>query len=133
MFAQADLADPGNIITLADFRGHPLVVNFWASWCEPCRREMPRLASEARRLAGRLAFVGVNYKDRRNDALAFAHKTGVPYSSVVDRDGALAARYGVFGLPTTIFIDSRGRIAGRYLGEMKGGTLDRLLRQLESS
>ncbi len=110
-----------------------MVVNFWASWCVPCRREMPRLAGAARRLNRRVAFLGINYKDQRGDALAFARKTGVPYRSVIDRDGAIGDRYGIFGLPTTVFVDATGRIVGRYLGEMKGGTLDRYLQELENS
>lgn len=132
-FAAPDLAESTRTIALADFRGTPLVVNFWASWCVPCRREMPRLAAAARRLDGRVAFVGIDYKDQRGDALAFARKMGVPYRSAVDPDGTIGDRYGIYGLPTTVFVDARGRIVGRYLGEMKGGTLDRLLAQLEAA
>lgn len=129
-FALPDLAEPGRPVALADFRGRPVVVNFWASWCVPCRREMPRLARAARRLDGRVAFLGVNYKDQRDGALAFAREAGVPYPSVVDGDGAVGQGYGVYGLPTTVFVDAEGRIVGRYLGEMKGRTLDRLLARL---
>lgn len=130
-FRLADLADPARTIALADLRGRPAVVNFWASWCVPCRREMPRLAAAARRLDGRVAFLGVNYKDQRADALAFARDMGTPYPSVIDADGAVGDRYGIYGLPTTVFVDAGGRIVGRYLGEMKGGTLDRLLAELD--
>lgn len=130
-FKLPDLADPTRPVTLAAFRGRPVVVNFWASWCVPCRREMPRLAEAARRLEGRIAFVGINYKDRRGDAMAFVEKMRVSYPSGFDRDGAVGRRFGVYGLPTTVFVDAEGRIVGRYLGELKAATLDRLLRRLE--
>ena len=130
LFALPSLDDPTQTVRLADYRGQPVVLNFWASWCVPCRREMPRLAAAARRLEGRVAFVGVNYKDSREDALPFVRETGVGYPSAVDRDGSLGGRYGVYGIPTTLFIDPDGRILGRYLGEIDGDTLERLLNQL---
>lgn len=129
-FALPELAEPARTVALDDFRGRPVVVNFWASWCVPCRREMPRFAEAARRLDGRVGFLGVNYKDDRAGALALAREVGLPYGSAVDADGAVGDRYGVYGMPTTVFIDGGGRIVGRYLGEMKGETLDRFLRQL---
>lgn len=132
-FILPDLAEPARTVAPADFAGRPVVVNFWASWCVPCRREMPRLAEAARRLEGRVAFLGVSYKDRREDALALARETGLPYPSAVDADGDVGSRYGVYGMPTTVFVDAEGRIVGRYLGEMKDGTLDRLLRRLEDT
>lgn len=132
-FTLPDLADPAATVTLSEFRGRPVVVNFWASWCVPCRREMPRLAAAARRLDGRVSFVGVNYRDQRNDALAFVRQTAVPYRSGFDGDGAVGTSYGIYGLPTTVFIDARGRIVGRYLGEMKGDTLEVFLSQLDGA
>lgn len=129
-FALPSLDDPSRTVRLADYRGQPVLLNFWASWCVPCRREMPRLAAAARRLQGRVAFLGVDYKDTREDALLFVRKTGVGYPSAVDRDGSLGARYGVYGLPTTVFIDPDGGIVGRYLGEMRGTTLERRLNRL---
>lgn len=131
-FTLPDLEKPSRSIALADYLGTPVVVNFWASWCVPCRREMPRLAAADRRLNGRVAFVGVNYQDNRSDAIAFARKAGVRYRSGFDSDGAVGTRYRIYGMPTTLFIDARGRIVARYLGEMNENTLDRFLRQLAS-
>ena len=132
-FTLPDLAAPAAQVSLARFRGRPVLVNFWASWCVPCRREMPRLEAAYRRYAGRVAFVGIDYRDQDDDARAFVAKTGVTYPSGVDGDGAVGTRYGIYGLPTTVFVDAQGRIVGRFLGEMSAARLDTALTQLVPS
>ncbi len=77
-----------------------------------------------------MVVLGVNYKDQSDEARDFVRETGVSYPSVMDRDGAVGDRYGVYGLPTTVLVDADGRIVGRYLGEMTDKTLHRLLGQL---
>ena len=129
-FRLPSLADRTSTVALADFRGRPVVLNFWASWCLPCRREMPLLAAAERRLGGAVSFVGINYQDDTEDALALVADTGVTYPSGVDSDGEVGRRYGLYGMPTTVFIATDGRIVGRYMGEMSTTTLDRLLVQL---
>ncbi len=124
------LTNPKQSVSLDTFRGQPVVVNFWAAWCVPCRKEMPRLAAAARRLAGRVAFVGVDYEDVRADALALVRASHVTYPSGVDEDGSVGRLYGIFGLPVTVFVDNNGRIVARHLGEMTTSTLDGLLRNL---
>jgi len=126
-FSLPDLTHATHRVTLAEFAGRPVVLNFWASWCVPCRREMPRLAAAARRFAGRVAFVGIDYEDQRDDALQFLRQTPVGYPSGFDHSGAVAQRYGLFGVPTTVFVGANGAIVGRYLGEMSQSTLDGLL------
>jgi cytochrome c biogenesis protein CcmG/thiol:disulfide interchange protein DsbE len=91
---------------------------------------MPLLAAAARRLDGQVAFLGIDYQDTREEALAFVEETGVRYPSGVDEDGAVGRRYGLYGLPTTVFVSAEGQIAGRHLGEMSEETLDRFLDQL---
>lgn len=125
-----ELAHPGEVVSLAGFRGRPVVVNFWASWCPPCRKEMPALAAAARRLAGKVDFVGVDTNDSRPAALAFAAKTGVAYPLGFDPHGNLASTYGVYGLPTTFFVSAQGRLLGRQVGAMTEGRLDQLLTKL---
>ncbi len=98
-FELPDLVDPTRSVALADFRGRAVMINFWASWCVPCRKEMPRLAAAARRLEGWMVVLGVNYKDQSDEARDFVRETGVSYPSVMDRDGAVGDRYGVYGLP----------------------------------
>lgn len=129
-FRLPSLTDGTVTVALADFRGRPLVLNFWASWCLPCRREMPLLAAAERRLGDSVSFVGVNYQDTTEDALALLADTGVTYPNAVDGDGEVGRRYGLYGMPTTVFIAADGHIVGRYLGEMSTTILDGLLVQL---
>ncbi|SBW28708.1 alkyl hydroperoxide reductase [Candidatus Protofrankia californiensis] len=114
-----DLTGPtvaGPDLSLVHFRGKIAVVNFWASWCAPCRAETPGLI----RMAAdnpEVAFVGVNEKDNLSAARAFIRDNGVTYPSVVDRIGTLAARWPVPpGLPSTFVLDAEGRLAARFTG-----------------
>ena len=114
-------------LRLADFAGQPMVVNFWASWCVPCRKEMPALQAAAERLQGRVAFVGVNHQDGQSPAAEFEREVGVTYPSGYDPDGAVARNFGVVGLPTTVLVDASGRIVARSLGELTETELDDLI------
>ena len=111
----------GGAFDLAELRGTPVVLNFWASWCGPCRKEIPALAA-FQAANPDLAVVGVSYQDDPADALAFAEETGADWPSVID-DGPLGSAYGVPGLPATFFIDAEGRVVGRILGEATEATL----------
>jgi len=109
---------------LRKLRGHPVVVNKWASWCPPCRAEFPYFASQARKAGGRVAFLGVDAQDVDRDARRFLREQPVPYPSYVDPDQEIA---GVFGgraaFPATAFYDREGRLAhlkqGGYPSERK--------------
>ena len=116
-------------VRLADFAGRPVVVNFWASWCVPCRKEMPALEAVAERLSGQVAFVGVTQQDGRTAGADFEHEVGVTYPSGSDPEGTTAPAYGVGGLPTTVLIDADGRIVGRHLGALTEKTLTELVRR----
>lgn len=101
-------------LSLASLRGKAVVVNFWASWCGPCREEAPLLEEAWRRYRSRgLVVVGVDYDDFAGDARAFARRHGMTYPLVQDRKKETVNRYGVTGVPETFFVDRRGRLVGR--------------------
>lgn len=107
--------------SLADYRGKPVVVNFWASWCEPCRAEAPLLQKAHERLAKAGGLVlGVDYKDTTEAASKFVEEFGVTYPIVRDFEGKLAPEYGTRALPETFLVDRTGRIIA-----VKRGQLDR--------
>jgi cytochrome c biogenesis protein CcmG, thiol:disulfide interchange protein DsbE len=123
------LADPAHTVTLRQFRGRPVVVNFWASWCTPCRKEMPALEQVSRLLAGRVAFAGLDTQDQRAAGLAFARSRGVTYP-LATANARVWAAYGVTALPTTFFISARGTLLGEDFGGMTRTSLLALIRQL---
>ena len=127
-FSLESLSGSGTV-SLATFHGRLLVVNFWASWCIPCRTEMPLLEAAFRSERGRVAFLGIDANDTSSAARAFLAKMHVTYPAVSDPNGAVATRYGLFGLPTTVLISRSGKIVGRHIGELHADTLRAALRQ----
>lgn len=129
-FQLPDLRDPASLVSLERFRGRPVVVNFWASWCVPCRKEMPAFQAVYRKVHPRVAFVGVDHQDARSDALAFVRTTGVRYPIAFDPDGTTARDYGMLGVPTTVFIDARGRELERHTGQLSRADLEATIKRV---
>jgi cytochrome c biogenesis protein CcmG, thiol:disulfide interchange protein DsbE len=117
----------GSGFDLERARGKPVLLNFWASWCPPCRAEAPMLQRAARRYAGDVTFVGVDVKDSRSDALRFAERYGLDYTLVRDTGGEVAAAYGLTGQPESFFIDSDGTVVEHVAGPLFEDDLQQLL------
>ena len=133
-FALPDLFDETIIRHRSDYDGRPLILNFWASWCVPCREEMPALqqAYEANRDSG-LIVLGVNetYIDEIEAARDFVNELAVTFPSVRDDTGEMSDQlYRVIGLPTTVFITPEGDVAHVQIGQMSAAQIERFSRQL---
>ena len=125
-FAVADL--DGNPIRLADLRGRPVVVNFWASWCGPCVEEFPLLREAAAdHAADGLVVIGIVWDDRSEAARDFMVRNGATWAAAMDPGQQVSRAYGTLGPPETYFIDRDGIIRGRQIGQISAASLDEKL------
>ncbi len=117
----------GRTVSLEEFRGKPLVVNFWASWCPTCASEMPDFEALHKELAGQIAFLGVNLGDSTGPARDLASRTGVTYLLVSDPDGKLYRDVRGLGMPLTLFVTADGHIAKRVSGGLDRDALRKVV------
>jgi thiol-disulfide isomerase/thioredoxin len=121
--------DSGAKVASSDYLGKVLVVNFWASYCAPCRAEAPELEKLSRTYESKgVAFLGVNTTDSADTSLAFARTYKVTYPSVIDADTgavrlAFAGKAAPSALPTTLVLDKQGRVAARILGQLQAASI----------
>ncbi|HEY7065653.1 MAG TPA: TlpA disulfide reductase family protein [Chloroflexota bacterium] len=120
-------------LRLADLAGQPVVINFWASWCQPCRQEAGVLERFAREYEPRgVAFVGVNLWDSDDKARAFLDEFGASYRNGVDAGGGAAIEFGVTGLPETYFVDRDGQLVRKFIGPITERALRAAVEELLS-
>ena len=129
-FTLANLQDGKGSISLASYKGKPVLVNFWATWCVPCKDEMPLLQAAHDRWGSKVQFVGIDRQDYKPDALRFAQDTRVTYPLAADPDATLDGSYRLRGMPTSVFIDRNGRVVQRVTGPLTRAQLDDGLKAL---
>ena len=108
--------DGSGVVDLAALRGKPVVLNFWASWCVPCKGEAAALETAYKRYRSQgVVFLGVDYHDVTGDARTFLNHHDVTYTTAQDGSGMVGDKYGITGVPETYFIDRRGRLVGFHI------------------
>lgn len=121
----------GRAVNLADLGGKPVLINLWATWCGPCREEMPILQDAYIQHGEKIAFLGVDTKDNPEAAAAFLEEVGATYPQVVDLDGRLLVEHlRVPGLPVTVVVDSEGKVIKKHVGAFTAESLDALVREV---
>ena len=122
----------GKTISLSDFRGQPVILNFWATWCAPCRAEFPEFQKAAVDNAGRLVIIGINNTsaDNADSIPAFLEEFGVTFPIVLDETGDTVKTYQIIGLPTTIFVDSNGIVNEVFTGPLNKAYIESKISEL---
>ena len=118
---------PGEEVSLDDLGDRPVLVNLWASWCGPCREEMPLLQGAYERDGDRIGFLGVNTEDTPSAAASLLADLDVTYAHVVDRDKDLVTELAAPGLPVTLAVSADGRVLDRQIGQASAERLDELV------
>ncbi len=120
----------GKTVTLSDYRGKPVVVNFWASWCNPCRDEFPRFRDALVAHPGKFVMLGIDYKDITSDARKFVKSQRATWPILDDSANAVSGAYGIRAVPQTFFITRDGTIAQRFYSEPTSGEFAAALAQI---
>lgn len=114
----------GQSVSLDDLRGKPTIINFWATWCPPCRQELPVLESTFENYREQINFVAVNLRESPGTVQPFADKMGLTFPIVLDTDSVVSQQYQVRGIPTTLFLDARGVVVNRHVGPLDKQTIE---------
>ena len=115
----------GQTVRLSSFKGHPVILNFWASWCVPCNTETPLLQKTwQQHQADGIVFIGIDYQDQQQAAEQFLQKYHITYPTGPDSSGSISVDYAVSNVPATIFIDRSGVVVRQHLGPVTAKILD---------
>jgi thiol-disulfide isomerase/thioredoxin len=121
---------PPTTYTLNQYNGQPVVLNFWATWCGPCRIEMPHLQEASEEYNGRVAFLGVNQGESAEQITSFTDEVGTSYPILLDQDYVVNNRYQIRSLPTTLFINADGTVAEVIIGTINKAIIEDRVEQL---
>ncbi len=132
-FTLSALGQPGQRVSLSQYHGQPVIINFWASWCGPCQLETPLLASWYKQQHGHVVLLGLDENDVAADAIKFANAKGVSYPIGFDPNVTVAPAYHVDGLPQTFFLNAEHRIVDHVLGAVTRAELATGLRLMNAA
>jgi peroxiredoxin len=124
----------GQRVTLSQFRGKPVMLNFWASWCGPCRIELPEIqALHQAHDKGDVVILGVDFGEQADTVRSFVHENGLTYRILTDENSTISRLYHVPGLPTTVFVNKQGQIVETHLGPISQSTAEQGLAKAAQS
>lgn len=123
----------GRTVTLSELRGQVVIINFWASWCPPCREEAAYLEQTWRKYKDRgVVFIGVDYVDTDKEALAYIQEFDITYINGPDLGTRISQAYNIKGVPETFYVDKKGQLRGVHIGPLKAPELDQKIEELLS-
>jgi len=108
----------GNLVNLGDYHGRVVIINFWATWCVPCKEEMPVLDAFSQENSENIVVLGINVGDSTEEVKNFINGVKVTYPILIDKMGVVGITYHVIGYPTTYFVDAEGIIRGKHVGSI---------------
>ena len=120
----------GKPLKLSDLKGKPVVVNFWATWCPPCKEEMPLLQRYSSQFGEQMILLGVDYAEQEPVVQDFVDQMGITFPILLDSDGAVSNLYYVRNYPTTFFIDAEGVVRAQHLGLLTEDSLQKYLKTI---
>ncbi|MGE5223818.1 MAG: TlpA family protein disulfide reductase [Omnitrophica WOR_2 bacterium] len=120
----------GNSIHLSDLKGHPVILNFWATWCVPCRQEMPLFESRYEKYPDQFQVLAINFNEPDSDVQAYVNDLGLTFPVLLDPGGNIQKLYRIRGYPTTYIIDVDGNIRAEHIGAVDASQLDNYLKMI---